>query len=317
MVRDVKDPTCCPTQTRPKTVINQRAVGTTREVDQSARVLIPAGKGTLGTAHPVILEDGEGVVGHRMLRRFAMDACAVSNARFAAFVDATGYQTQAEIFGDSFVFKGHLGEQFQASGHAAGASWWLMIKGASWRCPLGPESTLESTLDGLADHPVTHVTWTDAQAFAQWAGGRLPTEIEWEHAARGGLGDVAFPWGNKAPNDHSFFPANIWQGRFPDQNLALDGYAGTAPVKSYEPNGYGLYNMVGNTWEWTSQAFTPRTKSKVAAKIHAGKKGFKVVKGGSFMCHASYCFRYRIPARTATSPDSSTSHQGFRLVYDL
>ena len=147
------------------------------------------------------------------------------------------------------------------------------------------------------------------------AGGRLPTEAQWEHASRGGLGDVRYPWGDREPDDEVFFPCNIWQGHFPDLNLERDGYFATAPAKSFEPNGYGLYNMVGNAWDYTADPFKLKSLKTAARRVNAERQGFKLSKGGSFLCHASYCHRYRIAARTGTSTDSSTSHQSFRLVY--
>ena len=233
-------------------------------------------------------------------------------ARFASFVADTGYQTDAERLGDSFVFAGFLPPEDKPQNAVVAAPWWRMVKGASWHKPFGPDSDNYA----VANHPVTHISWTDAKAFAEWAGGRLPTEVEWEHAARGGLGDVMFTWGDKLPNETDFMPCNIWQGEFPHFNSAADGYSGTAPVTSFEPNGYGLYNMLGNVWEWTATSFKVRSLKKAVKEAHKNKHGYKVVKGGSFMCHDSYCFRYRIAARTSNSPDSSTSHQGFRLVYD-
>ena len=240
-----------------------------------------------------------------------MDATTVTTARFAAFVAATGHVTDAERLGDSLVFEGLLPKGAPPSRAVAEAPWWRMIEGASWRLPAGPGGG-----DALPDHPVTHVSWNDATAFARWAAGRLPTEAEWEHAARGGLGDVPFPWGAQEPDDHDFLPCNIWQGRFPDLDTGRDGYAGTAPARSFAPNGYGLYNMVGNVWEMTGDLFKVRSLKKAVIAAHAGKKGFRLSKGGSFLCHRSYCYRYRIAARNSTSADSSTSHLGFRLVYD-
>ena len=164
--------------------------------------------------------------------------------------------------------------------------------------------------------PQTHVSWHDATAYAAWAGGRLPTEVEWEHAARGALGDVRFPWGDDEPDDETFLPCNIWQGRFPQHNTASDGYAGTAPAASFAPNGYGLYNMAGNVWEWTADDFRIRSLKKQVKERLKSMQGFKLAKGGSFLCHRSYCYRYRIAARSGISPDSTAAHQGFRVAWD-
>lgn len=280
--------------------------------DKSQIVDIPGGRTLWGTARPVLPVDGEGPLRKRRLRAFRMDAHTVTVARFAAFVEATGYQTDAERLGDSFVFHALLPPDAPPMQAVAEVPWWRVAPGASWRAPSGPGTEHLA----LPDHPVVHVTWNDATAFAKWAGGRLPSEPEWEHAARGGLGDVPYPWGDQDPDETGFFPCNIWQGRFPDHDLGRDGYQGTAPAQSFEPNGYGLYNMVGNVWEYTADPFKVRSLKKSAALAHQGKTGWKLGKGGSFLCHASYCYRYRIAARTGSSPDSSTSHQGFRLVYD-
>jgi len=275
-------------------------------------VEIPGGKSLLGTDNPQVLADEEGPSRTVRLKPFFIDTTAVTNRRFAQFVAATGYQTEAERLGDSFVFKGFLPPDSYLDKSVAAAPWWRMVEGANWRCLSGPEQNTPIR----PDDPVVHISWNDATAFAEWAGGRLPSEAEWEHAARGGLGDVMFPWGDQAPDETGFFPCNIWQGTFPDHNTEGDGYFGIAPAKSFAPNGYGLYNMAGNVWEWTAQAFKVKSLRKDIRAAHQGKTGFKVVKGGSYLCHISYCFRYRIAARTANSPDSSTTHQGFRLVYD-
>ena len=153
-------------------------------------------------------------------------------------------------------------------------------------------------------------------AYAAWAGGRLPTEIEWEHAARGGREDDPFPWGTEEPNDTDFFPCNIWQGRFPESNSLRDGYKTTAPARSFEPNGYGLYNVVGNVWEWTAEPFKVKSLKKHVKQRMKDMRGYKLTKGGSFLCHRSYCYRYRVAARTGNSPDSATTHMGFRVIWD-
>lgn len=283
------------------------------EEDTPERVAIPGGRGLIGTNLPEMPMDGETPLREKRIAPFEMDTTAVTNARFRRFVDATGYISDAERLGDSFVFVNLLPENAAPSQAIAAVPWWRVIQGASWHAPLGPGSAAAC----LPDHPVVHVSWNDAQAFALWAKGRLPTEAEWEHAARGGLGDIRFPWGNKEPNETDFFPCNIWQGTFPDVDLGRDGHTATAPSLSFEPNGYGLYNMVGNVWEYTAQPFKVKSLKKSVKQAHMGKAGYKLSKGGSFLCHTSYCYRYRIAARTGTSADSTTSHQGFRLVYDI
>ncbi len=281
-----------------------------RESAPPARVTIPGGRAQLGTGHPVIPLDGEGVVRHARVATFVMDAHAVSVARFARFVSSTGYVTDAERIGWSFVFQGLLPPDGPARAPAVvEAPWWRRVDGACWRRPEGPASPREPR----DDHPATQLSWNDAVAFAAWAGGRLPTEIEWEHAARGGFPDPPYPWGEREPDDFQFQPCNIWQGSFPDRDLALDGYAGTAPVNAYEPNAYGLFNMVGNVWEWCADAYRPRTLRR-EARI-GGPGGRRLMKGGSYLCHRSYCHRYRIAARIGNEPDGAACHLGFGLAY--
>lgn len=245
------------------------------------------------------------------MKPFLIGATTVTNAEFAAFVDATGYVTEAENFGWSFVFWSDVPVADGPTQAVHGAEWWRKVEGANWRAVRG------ENCEAPADHPVVHVSWNDAKAYAAWVGGRLPTEAEWEHAARGGLGDIRFPWGEDEPNDTDSFPCNIWQGHFPTTNTCADGHASTAPAKSFEPNGYGLYNMVGNVWEWTADPLRTRSLKKHVRQRIAAMHGFKVLKGGSFLCHRSYCYRYRIAARTGNSPDSTTAHQGFRVVWDM
>jgi formylglycine-generating enzyme required for sulfatase activity len=168
------------------------------------------------------------------------------------------------------------------------------------------------------EHPVIHVSWTDACAYAAWAGGRLPTEAEWETAAKAGRKDPRFPWGNEEPEARSERCCNIWQGEFPRSNTRLDGYRSTVPVDSYAPNDWGLFNMVGNTWEWCADTFKVRSLKRHARNLSRSQErfGVKTLKGGSFLCHRSYCYRYRIAARTGVPTDTSTGHVGFRIVRD-
>ncbi len=226
----------------------------------------------------------------------------------------TGYQTEAERFGWSFVFWAQVPDAVGPTQAIVDHEWWRRVDGANWRDINGP-----GTMDAVwrHDHPVVHVSWHDARAYATWTGGRLPSEAEWEHAARGGLGDVKFPWGDENPDDLNFQPCNIWQGTFPKNNTVKDGYETTAPARSFAPNGYGLFNMVGNTWEWTSDSFKIHSLKKPVRQRLDGMKGYKVSKGGSFLCHRSYCYRYRIAARSGSSPDSSTTHHGFRVVWPV
>jgi formylglycine-generating enzyme required for sulfatase activity len=284
-----------------------------RDVAPSDIAWFEAGQSFVGTDRPVLRADGEGPRRKAKLRRFGIERTAVTNRRFGEFVDATGYVTEAERFGWSFVF--HL---FVDPGRSAAAPrdlpWWRGIEGALWSAPEGPGSSIEDRLD----HPVVHVSWNDAAAFARWCGGRLPTEAEWEHAARGGgRAESRFPWGEDEPSD-TILACNIWQGRFPDLNTAADGYAGTAPVRSFAPNPAGLYNMAGNVWEWCEDTFRVRSLGREGRERDraALAEGERVMKGGSYLCHRSYCYRYRIAARMGRHPDTSTGHTGLRVAYE-
>ncbi|XP_039096238.1 formylglycine-generating enzyme isoform X1 [Hyaena hyaena] len=277
--------------------------------------LIPAGVFTMGTDDPQIKQDGEAPARRVAIDAFYMDAYEVSNADFEKFVNSTGYLTEAEKFGDSFVFEGMLSEQVKSDIQqaVAAAPWWLPVKGANWRHPEGPDSTVQHR----PDHPVLHVSWNDAVAYCMWAGKRLPTEAEWEYSCRGGLQNRLFPWGNKLQPKGQHY-ANIWQGKFPVTNTGEDGFQGTAPVDAFPPNGYGLYNIVGNAWEWTSDWWTVHHSVEKTLNPKGPPSGKdRVKKGGSYMCHKSYCYRYRCAARSQNTPDSSASNLGFRCAADL
>jgi len=272
---------------------------------------VPGGMALMGTDAPQILSDSEGPMIRKRVRDMWIEASAISVGQFRRFVAATGHRTLAERLGWSFVFYTHLANKGEGTLGVEGLEWWRRIDGANWARPTGPDGA-----DAHDDLPATHVAWEDARAFAAWAGGRLPREIEWEHAARGGLGDARYPWGNEEPSDAGPHRLNIWQGDFPTFDTGADGYTGPAPVKAFPPNGYGLYQMVGNVWEWTAEPFRLRGASRQARQLNIAVRGQKLLKGGSFMCHRSYCYRYRIAARTGNTPDSTSGHTGFRIVYD-
>ena len=274
---------------------------------------IPSGKALVGTNTPLIPDDGEGPVRRKTVKAFRMSATTVTNASFAQFVEETGYVTEAERYGWSFVFFSDVPGAIGETQGVVGTEWWRKVDGADWRNIHGPGT--QNTWK--PDHPCVQVSWNDAIAFARWCGGRLPVEAEWEHAARGGLGDVPYPWGTAEPDDDSHQPCNIWQGRFPQSNTVADGWKNTAPAQSFEPNGLGLYNMVGNVWEWTAAPFRVKSLKKAVKQKMEMMRGYKLLKGGSFLCHRSYCHRYRIAARTGNSPDTATPHQGFRVVWDM
>lgn len=278
-----------------------------------ASVAIPGGRAEIGTDRPVIAADGEGPRRFQKIKAFRLGTTAVTNADFSAFVAATNHLTEAERFGWSYVFYAHV-EGLEMTPAVVGTEWWRRVDGASWRAPCGPASDLA----GREDYPVVHVSWTDATAYAGWIGGRLPNEAEWEHAARGGLVGSIYPWGDRHPDDDGFQPCNIWQGRFPEFDAGLDGFSGLAPARSFAPNGYGLYNMSGNCWEWTAENFRVRSLKSGAKAVNERMRAEnrKLLKGGSHLCHASYCHRYRIAARTSNTPDTSTSHIGFRVAFD-
>ena len=274
---------------------------------------VPAGTFTMGdSSGDQNADDGEAPLHEVTLDAFEIDATTVTNADFARFVDDTGYRTEAETYRFSAVF--HLAvaaDPADILGQPGGTPWWFGVRGADWAHPGGPRSDI----DGLDDHPVTHVSWNDALAYCAWAGRRLPTEAEWEYAARGGIDGAKYPWGDAEVNDGGW-RANIWQGTFPQVNTLDDGWLTTAPVRTFEPNGYGLWQPVGNVWEWCQDWFDPGyyADSPTADPPGPAQSTVRILRGGSYLCHISYCNRYRNSARSSNTPDSSMGNAGFRTV---
>lgn len=264
----------------------------------------------------ILPQDGESPVREVVLNPFWIDVTAVTNANFTEFIQATGHVTEAERFNWSFVFKGMLSDskvRKLKANTVQNLQWWYAIEGARWDKPAGPGSNIRK----IMDHPVVHISWNDTQAYCNWSGKRLPTEAEWEYAARGGLIQNTYPWGNELQPEGKH-RCNIWQGKFPDENSAGDGYAGRAPARSFKPNGFGLYNMSGNVWEWCQDRFSPNFHIGGPRNNPQGPEqgDRRVMKGGSYLCHSSYCNRYRVSARHSNTPDSSTDNCGFRCVRD-
>jgi formylglycine-generating enzyme len=273
---------------------------------------------------------------HATVEGFWIDQYAITNEQFAHFVAATGHVTVAERKPNAEDYPGCLPELIQPASivfnkpdHRVDLrdhySWWAYIAGADWRHPEGPESSIEDR----AQHPVVHIAYEDAEAYAKWSGKDLPTEAEWEFASRGGLDGAEYAWGDEfAPGGKQM--ANTWQGEFPWQNLLTDGYEGTAPVGQFPANGYGAFDMIGNVWEWTSDWYSahhPAAKTCCGGAIPKGDRELsydpqqpdikiprKVIKGGSFLCAPVYCRRYRPGARMAQPVDTSACHVGFRLI---
>ncbi|HEV3085020.1 MAG TPA: formylglycine-generating enzyme family protein [Gemmataceae bacterium] len=307
-------------------------------------VWVPGGEFTMGTDSDLGHPDEKPA--HRVrVDGFWMDETDVTNAQFRQFVEATGYLTTAEkpvdveeilrqsppgtppppkenLAPGSLVFVATR-EPVTLAGPDAHRAWWKWTPGANWRHPEGPGSSI----DGKDDHPVVHVSWLDAVAYAQWAGKRLPTEAEWEFAARGGLDAKPYVWGDDRPTETNIH-ANIWQGDFPYRNTAADGYERTSPVKAFAPNGYGLYDMAGNVWQWCSDwyridLYRQRAGQPVTVNPTGPEKSFdprqpysplRAQRGGSFLCNDAYCTRYRPSARHGCTPDTGMSHIGFRCV---
>ena len=304
-----------------------------RQIASAPRVRLPGGVFTMGSAdhYP------EEAPPHRVLvDAFAIDATQVTNQQFAAFVSATGYRTVAERQLREEDFPGAPPENlvagsvvFSPPDHEVPLDthfrWWAYVHGADWRHPQGPESDIEDR----EDFPVVHVAFEDAEAYAKWAGKRLPTEAEWEFAARGGLAGQVYPWGNEFLVDGKFM-ANTHQGHFPNEDTRADAHGGTARVAAYAPNGYGLYDVAGNVWEWTRDWYRPDYYSDlVRAGVAQNPRGpdsshdpsepgvmKRVHRGGSFLCTEQYCSRYMVGTRGKGEPSTGTNHLGIRLVKD-
>lgn len=325
-------PSCCTDG------ITGRGALVTRQIDKGnshigkdggKMILIDGGKFTMGSVrfHDAnVLRDVE-------LSSYWIDEHEVTNAQFARFVAETGYITVAERALDPKDFPGvdpsvlvAGSAVFSAPGSVNGLQnhlqWWQYVEGASWKHPEGPGSTLS----GREDHPVVHVAYEDADAYAKWAGKRLPTEAEWEYAAKGGHHiQEEFYWGDELKKE-SLWQANIFQGKFPEGNTAEDGYAATAPVKSFPANGYGLYDMSGNVWEWCSDYYQPTYETSITTDPKGPNHSYdpqepglikRVQRGGSFLCNDQYCERYKAGARGKGEINSPTNHIGFRCVKDV
>jgi formylglycine-generating enzyme len=302
--------------------------------------LIPAGVFEMGSTVERAWADEQPAHKVRLTRAFWLDQTEVTNAQFQRFVKATGYKTVAErplnlkdimaqvpagtapppvsaLQPGSLVFVTPVGEVNLRDL----SQWWKWTPGASWLAPEGPSSSLK----GREQHPAVHLAWEDAKTYCEWAGKRLPTEAEWERAARGGVDGLPYVWGNDKPNDAAStgWFANIWQGRFPTRNAATDGFERTAPARSFKANPYGLYDMAGNVWEWTADWYDPDAyQARVGQTVvdptgpakALGRDARRVQRGGSFLCHDSYCTRYRPGARQGASADSGSSHAGARCA---
>jgi len=314
---------CTPKRNHPDSVISEAVDCGVTEGTHSTEgmTLVAASSFLMGYEGPEAFKnDGEGPIREVQLDPFWLDQTTVTNAQFAKFIEATGYTTESERFGWAFVFIGQLSTSKQRklrdTKAVQGLQWWYAIEGAYWKKPEGPGSTIKKRLD----HPVVSVSWNDAVAYARWVGKRLPTEAEWECAARGPSSQQMYPWGNEL-EPAGKHRCNVWQGNFPITNTAADGYAWTAPARSFRQMDWGFYNMIGNVWEWCADWSSPTWHAHDSVQTRMNPKGPKegqarVMKGGSFLCHESYCNRYRLGARAANASDSATTNLGFRCALD-
>jgi sulfatase modifying factor 1 len=312
------DPCCVPSIERAVQLVASRAASAERlraaSGSTEGMIKLDGGGFLMGTeTKEGFPADGEGPIREVMVDGFYMDTYPVTNRQFAEFTQQTDYKTEAERFDWSFVFHKHIPPEL-VEDTVRGVTWWCKVRGACWRRPEGPGSSTDSR----AEYPVTHVSWNDATEYCRWAGKRLPTEAEWEYAARGGLEQKTYPWGDELTPEGRHL-CNIWQGEFPNIDTAEDGYSAPAPVNTYPANGYGFYTITGNAWEWCGDWFHPAYHVTATRKNPVGPLdgAAKVMKGGSYLCHKSYCNRYRVAARTSNTPDSSTTNISFRCVRDV
>lgn len=304
---------CC----APSSVVQPRAGAAKAFISRAAQdedwIHIEGGASWIGSNDPEgFASDGEGPARRIHLSPYRIRATAVTNSQFAAFVQETGYRTEAEEAGESFVFYLQIAPQVRAQLRRVvpDLPWWMIVPGASWRSPHGAGSDWQQR----PNHPVVHVSWNDAIEYCRWSGAALPSEAQWEHAARGGAHALRYPWGNDLEPQGERH-CNIWQGVFP--NGPLQGWQpGTVPVDAFSANGYGLYNTSGNVWEWCADWFHAdyHRKTSDIDPLDQRPSGRRSQRGGSFLCHVSYCNRYRTAARGSNGPSSATSHTGFRVT---
>ncbi|GAB4066166.1 formylglycine-generating enzyme family protein [Angustibacter speluncae] len=295
------DPCCTPSRGGARDCRPPRTQDGARQAEAALGLVpVPGGTFRMGSQDAdAVPGDAEGPVRDAHVDALLVGRGTVTTALWSVFADATGYVTDAERYGWSFVVRALLADDARDAvldAHVPGAPWWVAVRDASWRAPSGPGSGT----GGREDHPVVHVSWDDAQAFCAWSGTRLPTEAEWEHAARGGLVGARFPWGDEEPLGPGGPRCNVWEGAFPEPS---PHDTGTVPVDAFSPNGFGLRNLVGNVWEHCQDPWLPGAAERV-------------LRGGSYLCHVSYCNRYRVAARSRTTTDSSTANTGFRVVRD-
>ncbi|MBD3422546.1 MAG: SUMF1/EgtB/PvdO family nonheme iron enzyme [Chitinivibrionales bacterium] len=314
-------PCCVPSKAREQVMLQSKAASERfRRISSGSTermIKLDGGAFLMGTdTKEGFPADGEGPVREVHVDPFYVDTSPVTNEQFAEFARATGYISESERFGWSYVFHNQLAPERKnelTDATIEGLDWWCKVNHADWKHPYGPDSSIS----GFEQYPVTHIAWLDAAEYAQWAGKRLPTEAEWEYASRGGLEQALFPWGDELEPDGRHL-CNVWQGEFPNLDTADDGYAGLSPVDAFPANGYGILSITGNAWEWCRDWWSPSWHVHATRQNPIGPPGGerKVVKGGSFLCHRSYCNRYRVAARTSNTPDSATINMTFRCVRD-